>query len=93
MKLTRSILVVLLGISLSSPSAFACDKSSSGILGWVHHVIHHDDDADNDSHKHDDDKDSHPHHDSDDDRDGGHHHSGSGSGSGGTTTPPLPKTS
>ena len=92
MKLTRSILVVLLGLSLSSPSAFACDKSGSGILGWVHHVIHHDDDADNDSHKHDDDKDHHDH-DSDHDGNGCHNHNGSGSGSGGTTTPPLPKTS
>jgi hypothetical protein len=53
MKLNRLLIASLLGFSLLTTSALACDKGSSSheshwsLFGWCHH----DDSADSDSHK------------------------------------------
>ena len=87
MKMHRLLSVSLLCITLSTTSAWACDRSEKGVLG---HHTHTDSDKHDDGDHHDaDHKDHH------DDSSGGCNHGGSGSGSGGTgkTTnpPPNPK--
>jgi hypothetical protein len=41
MKLTRSIMVVLVGLSLSAPSAHACEIPGAGFFTWLYSVCHH----------------------------------------------------
>jgi hypothetical protein len=42
MKLTRSIMVVLVGLSLSAPAAHACEIPGAGFFTWFYHVCHPD---------------------------------------------------
>ncbi len=48
MKLTRSIMVVLLGLSLSAPSAHACEIPGAGFFTWLYTICHHDSGFDRD---------------------------------------------
>ena len=41
MKLTRSIMVVLVGLSLSAPSAHACEIPGAGFFTWLYSICHH----------------------------------------------------
>ena len=45
MKLTRSIMVVLVGISLSAPSAHACELPGVDFFTWVYRICHPDSDS------------------------------------------------
>jgi hypothetical protein len=52
MKLTRSIMVVLVGLSLSAPAAHACEIPGAGFFTWFYHICHPDSDTgNNDSHQ------------------------------------------
>jgi hypothetical protein len=52
MKLTRSIMVVLVGLSLSAPAAHACEIPGAGFFTWFYHICHPDSDSgNNDSHQ------------------------------------------
>lgn len=42
MKLTRSIMVVLVGLSLSAPAAHACEIPGAGFFTWLYSMCHHD---------------------------------------------------
>jgi hypothetical protein len=80
MKLTRSIMVVLVGLSLSAPAAHACEIPGAGFFTWFYHICHPDSDSgNNNSHQ--------------DNRGGRDCHGGSGGGTTTTppTTPPSPK--
>jgi hypothetical protein len=51
MKLTRSIMVVLVGLSLSAPSAHACEIPGAGFFTWFYSMCHHESDSfDHDRH-------------------------------------------
>jgi hypothetical protein len=45
MKLTRSIMVVLVGLSLSAPAAHACEIPGAGFFTWFYHICHPDSDS------------------------------------------------
>ena len=85
MKLLRTISLVLIGLSLSSSSAWACDHpSEKSFFSWFHH-----DDHDNDKNSSKDkEKDKDSHHDCNGgNKGGGSTSSGGSTGSGGTTSP------
>ena len=84
MKLLRTISLVLIGLSLSSSSAWACDHpTEKSFFSWFHHDDH---DNDRNSSK-DKEKDSHRDC-SGGNKGGGSTSSGGSTGSGGTTTSP-----
>ena len=83
-KLSRSVLVLLIGFSLSSPAAFACEIPDNGFFAWVYQFIHHEPDVNRDR--------GDQHHSSGGRNcSGGGHSSGSTGGSGTTTPPTSPK--
>ena len=45
MKLTRSIMVVLVGLSLSAPAAHACEIPGAGFFTWFYSICHHESDS------------------------------------------------
>src|ERR1700761_1952754 len=54
MKLTRSIMVVLLGLSLSAPKAHACELPGVEFFTWFYHICHPDsDNSPKESQRHD----------------------------------------
>jgi hypothetical protein len=77
MKLTRSIMVVLVGLSLSAPAAHACEIPGAGFFTWFYHVCHPDSDQGNNNSRHDN-------------KGSGRDCHGSSGGGSTTTTPPTP---